>query len=123
MERRWRKKTTIWVRRNGRSHLRAYYHQVPAVEVLTRAKRYAGNASTAWMMVHTASGDVDGTWEWDKEDAYDSVLSWLEARMKGYHDIEIIDTLKLTGTAHTPRDLRPEFIEQARDAGRRLAAR
>jgi len=62
------------------------------------------------------------TWEWDKEDAYDSVLSWLAGRMKGYHKIEVVEKLALPDTRRKPFDQRPDIIEQAREVGRRLTA-
>ena len=62
------------------------------------------------------------TWDWEKEDVYDSVLSWFGGRLQSYHDIEVVDKLKLPGAAALPLEERPALIERARKVGRRLAA-
>jgi len=61
------------------------------------------------------------TWEAAGEHAYDSVLSWLAGRMKGYHEIEVVERLTLADTGRRPFEERPDMIERAREVGRRLA--
>ena len=62
-----------------------------------------------------------GSWEWDKEDAYDDVLSWLEGRLNSYHAIKVVEKLKLHGSIARPFEQRPEVAERACEVGRRLA--
>jgi len=61
------------------------------------------------------------TWEAGGEHAYDSVLSWLAGRMKGYHGIEVAEKLTLADTGRRPFEDRPDMIKHAREVGRRLA--
>jgi multimeric flavodoxin WrbA len=62
------------------------------------------------------------TWEWDKEDAYDPVLDWLEGRLKGYHAIETVGRIRLAGSGARPAKERDDLAAQARACGRQLVA-
>ena len=60
-------------------------------------------------------------WGWDKVDAYVSVVDWLEARLKGYHQIETVGRLCVPGADGLPPAERPELLARARELGRLLA--
>ncbi len=64
---------------------------------------------------------VAATWEWDKEDAYDSVIEWLVGRLEGYHEIDVVARLKMHGAGLRPLAGRAELLRAAREAGRTLA--
>lgn len=65
---------------------------------------------------------VLATWEWDREDAYDSVLDWLADRLTEYHDIEVVAQLRMPGSGVRPLPERPDLVAAARAAGAGLAA-
>ena len=60
-------------------------------------------------------------WGWDKADAYVSVVDWLEARLRGYHEIETLGSVCLPGADSRPLHERTEEAARARELGRLLA--
>lgn len=60
------------------------------------------------------------TYEWDKADAYDQVLEWMNGRMEHYWDTKVVGNLKAEGTTRKPVADRESLLEKARQMGRNL---
>lgn len=61
------------------------------------------------------------TYDWDNPTAYDGVLDWFQERLEFYHEIEVIEKLRLCNATNSPLEQHPDLIARARAAGRRLA--
>jgi len=61
------------------------------------------------------------TWEDSNPTAYDDVIDWLEGRLSHYFGVETVGILKGSGTGNTPVSRREALLQEAFDAGARLA--
>ena len=61
------------------------------------------------------------TYEWNRPDAYDGVLEWIQGRLKKYHGIDTIATVKAYNTIKNPVENQPDVLRKACSAGERLA--
>jgi hypothetical protein len=60
------------------------------------------------------------TYDWDKEDAYDQVLKWMNRRMEHYWNMTIAGNIKAHGTGQVIKRHSRELIEEAKNIGRSL---
>lgn len=60
------------------------------------------------------------TYEWDKTDAYDAVIQWLNDRMKQYWKMQLVASLKAEGTHQKPVSERYMLLRNAKELGRTL---
>ena len=60
------------------------------------------------------------TYEWDKPDAYDAVIHWINERMNQYWKMQLVASLKAEGTHKTPVSERYMLIQNAKELGRTL---
>ena len=60
------------------------------------------------------------TYGWDKEDAYDEVLIWMDERMKEYWNMKIAGNIKAHGTGRDIQKHSKDLIEKATNIGRNL---
>lgn len=60
------------------------------------------------------------TYEWDKADAYEEILEWMNGRMEGYWDMKVAGNLKAEGTEDRAVSDRAGLLEKARDMGKSL---
>jgi multimeric flavodoxin WrbA len=57
---------------------------------------------------------------WDKADAYDGVVDWLEGRMINYWNMSVIGALKAYGTGNKPVKDNKSLLKRARELGKSL---
>jgi multimeric flavodoxin WrbA len=60
------------------------------------------------------------TYEWDKTDAYDAVVHWINERMNQYWKMQLVASLKAEGTHKTPVSERYMLLMNAKELGRTL---
>jgi multimeric flavodoxin WrbA len=60
------------------------------------------------------------TYEWDKPDAYDTVIQWINERMNQYWKMQLIVSLKAEGTHKKPVSERYMLLRNAKEIGRTL---
>jgi multimeric flavodoxin WrbA len=60
------------------------------------------------------------TFEWDKPDAYDAVIHWINERMNQYWKMQLVASLKAEGTHKTPVSERYMLLQNAKELGRTL---
>jgi len=60
------------------------------------------------------------TYDWDKEDAYDQVLKWMNRRMEHYWNMTTAGNIKAHGTGRVIQKHSKELIEEAKNIGRSL---
>ena len=60
------------------------------------------------------------TYEWDKSDAYDTVIQWINERMKQYWKMQLVASLKAEGTHKIPVSERYMLLKNAKELGRTL---
>ena len=58
------------------------------------------------------------TYEWDKTDAYDTVIQWINERMKQYWKMQLVASLKAEGTHKIPVSARYMLLKNANELGR-----
>jgi multimeric flavodoxin WrbA len=60
------------------------------------------------------------TYEWDKTDAYDAVIQWINERMSQYWKMQLVASLKAEGTHKRPVHERYMLLQNAKEIGRTL---
>jgi multimeric flavodoxin WrbA len=57
---------------------------------------------------------------WNRENAYDGVLEWMNGRLTHYWNMKIVGNLKAFGTGGKPANNNKELMDKARELGKRL---
>jgi multimeric flavodoxin WrbA len=60
------------------------------------------------------------TYEWDKPEAYSSVVEWIKHTLEEYFEMKIVASLQAEDTVKNPVANREDLLEKARQIGRNL---
>ncbi|RLI46955.1 hypothetical protein DRO69_01920 [Candidatus Bathyarchaeota archaeon] len=60
------------------------------------------------------------TYEWDKPEAYSSVVEWIKNTLEEYFEMKVVASLQAEDTVKNPVANREDLLEKARQIGRNL---
>jgi multimeric flavodoxin WrbA len=98
-----------------------YYDHVSArAKIFIDRLIYYNKESTKNRFPKNARAIIIITYEWDKPEAYSSVVEWIKNTLEEYFKMKVVASLQAENTVKNPVANREDLLEKAREIGRNL---
>lgn len=98
-----------------------YYDHVSArAKIFVDRLIYYDEASTKNRFPKNVRAVIIITYEWDKPEAYSSVVEWIKHTLEEYFKMKVVASLQAENTVKNPAANREDLLKKARQIGRNL---
>jgi len=98
-----------------------YFDHVSArAKILIDRLIYYNKESTKNRFPKNARAIIIVTYEWDKPEAYSSVVEWIKHTLEAYFKMKVVASLQAENTVKKPVASREDLLKKARQMGRNL---
>jgi len=98
-----------------------YYDNVSArAKIFIDRLIYYDKESTKNRFPKNARAIIIITYEWDKPEAYSSVVEWIKNTLEEYFKMKVVASLQAENTVKNPVAKREDLLKKAREIGRNL---